>query len=75
MTEVARPPAAPSLPNEAAPEEAASPQPLAVRLVRDHGYREERFNRGVFHWSAGEVITNPDEIAHLMERGADLEHL
>lgn len=44
-----------------------------VRLVRDHGYIETRFNRGRYHWSAGEVVTNPDEIAHLRERGAELE--
>ncbi|BCZ76052.1 hypothetical protein [Komagataeibacter phage phiKX1] len=44
-----------------------------VRLMRDHGYIETRFNRGRYHWAAGEVITNPDEIAHLRERGAELE--
>lgn len=44
-----------------------------VRLLNDHGYIEGRFNRGRYHWSAGEVITNPDEIAHLRERGAKLE--
>lgn len=44
-----------------------------VRLMRDHGYIEARFNRGRYHWPAGEIITNPDEIAHLRERGAEME--
>lgn len=44
-----------------------------VRLLSDHGYIEGRFNRGRYHWSSGEIITNPDEIAHLRERGAKLE--
>jgi len=44
-----------------------------VRLARDHGYIETRFNRGRYHWAAGEIITNPAEIAHLRERGAEME--
>lgn len=57
-----------------APEDTCEPrQSGPVRLVQAHGYREARFNRGVFHWAAGEIITNPDEIAHLIERGAKLE--
>lgn len=53
--------------------EGAGSNAAPVRLVRDHGYIETRFNRGRYHWSAGEVITNPDEIAHLRERGAEME--
>lgn len=53
--------------------EGAGSNAAPVRLVRDHGYIETRFNRGCYHWSAGEIITNPDEIAHLRERGAELE--
>ncbi|XQZ98831.1 hypothetical protein ACOZ4Y_02560 [Komagataeibacter rhaeticus] len=53
--------------------EGASSNAAPVRLVRDHGYIETRFNRGRYNWSAGEIVTNPDEIAHLRERGAELE--
>ena len=60
-------------PRKVAQMEGAGETAGPVRLVRDHGYIEDRFNRGRFFWSAGEVITNADEIAHLRERGAELE--
>ncbi|WP_102323880.1 hypothetical protein [Komagataeibacter saccharivorans] len=53
--------------------EGASSYAAPVRLVRDHGYIETRFNRGRFHWAAGEIINKPEEITHLRERGAELE--
>jgi len=53
--------------------EADMPPSGPMRLIRPHSYRETRFDRGVYHWAAGEIITNPDEIAHLIQRGAHLE--
>ena len=55
---------------------AVPPEPAVVsayRLTAPHGYVETRFNRGVFSWRAGEVITDPEEIAHLQKRGAAME--
>lgn len=49
--------------------------PSAVRLRSDHGFVEDVHNKGVFHWSAGEVVTNPATIQLLTERGADMEPL
>lgn len=49
--------------------------PLAIRLTAPHGFIESTHNKGVFHWEAGEVVTNPETIALLIERGASWENV
>lgn len=51
----------------------AEDMPQRMRLTAAHGYIEDRFNRGVFHWPAGTVLISQDEIDHLRERGAMME--
>lgn len=48
-------------------------QPRAIRLTAPHGFIESVHNKGVFHWPAGEVVTNPVTVALLIERGASWE--
>ncbi|GBR23120.1 hypothetical protein AA0616_2448 [Komagataeibacter nataicola NRIC 0616] len=51
----------------------AVPDPVVPHeVVHAHGYIEVRFNRGHYHWPAGTVLTNPEEIEHLRQRGAVL---
>ena len=51
----------------------APPFPPSIRLTSPHGFIETVHNKGVFHWEAGEVVTNPVTIALLIERGANWE--
>lgn len=51
----------------------APPLPPSIRLTSPHGFIEAVHNKGVFHWEAGEVVTNPVTIALLIERGANWE--
>ena len=50
-----------------------SPLPSAIRLTAPHGFIDPVHDKGVFHWSAGEVVTKPVTIALLIERGASWE--
>lgn len=48
----------------------APPPPAPVRLTHPYGYFDDE---GGFHtWSAGEIVTDADEIADLMKRGAPI---
>ncbi|MFT8354583.1 MAG: hypothetical protein ABF617_08255 [Gluconobacter japonicus] len=51
----------------------APPFPSSIRLTAPHGFIETVHNKGVFHWEAGEVVTNPATIALLIERKANWE--
>lgn len=55
--------------------ETVLPRPRAIRLTAPHGFIESVHNNGVFHWPAGEVVTNPATIALLIERGASWENV
>ena len=53
---------------------APAPKQLAVKLTAPHGFIEEA--TGVNRvWQMGQVVTNPDEIALLRNRGAPIENV
>lgn len=59
---------------EAAKRAPAKPQqPAKIKVVRPHGFiTDDGANR---HWNQGQIVTDADEIALLIERKADIEEV
>lgn len=48
-------------------------QPSAVRMTRPHGFIDD--NEVHRQWNQGEIVRDKDDIALLMERGAEFEEV
>ncbi len=53
--------------------EAPAPSPKAHQVMRAYSFIGGMFDRGRFEWKPGEVVSDPDEISFLRERGVLLE--